>query len=69
LVSADCSSVIAIRVGFGRIVGHALLEALDALGDVTHQIGDLATAEQKHDNQDHQKPVPNRKRTHLLLLP
>src|SRR5262245_46393891 len=35
---------------FGRrrlvILGHALLEALDALGDIAHQLGDLAAAEE-----------------------
>src|SRR4029453_15085469 len=31
------------------LVGHALLEALDALGDVAHQLGDLAAPEQEHE--------------------
>src|SRR6476659_9257809 len=56
---------------FGGLVGgrlvivlHALLEGLDALRDVTHQVGDLAAAEQQQDHCDHDDPVPNAKRTH-----
>ena len=48
----------------GLVVGQALLEALDALGDVTHQVGNLAAAEQQHDDQNDQRPVPDRHRTH-----
>src|SRR3954471_17635780 len=36
------------------VVLHALLEGLDALGHVAHQIRDLATAEQQQDHCDHQ---------------
>src|SRR5690606_29507153 len=51
--------------GFGSIVfADALLEALDALGNITHQFGDLAAPEQhEHDHKDDQ-PVPNTKGTH-----
>jgi hypothetical protein len=51
------------RLGFARggcrfVVGHALLEALDALCHVTHEVGNLAAAEQQHDHQNYQRPVP-----------
>src|SRR3990170_2869860 len=35
------------------VLGHALLEALDALGDVAHQLGNLAAPEQKHEEHEH----------------
>ena len=40
------------------VVGQALLEALDALGHVAHQFGDLAAAEQKQHDHEHNQPVP-----------
>src|SRR5262249_28898095 len=55
-------------VGRGLVVLHALLESLDALGDVTHQIRNLAAAEQQQDDCDHHDPVPNAKRTHPATL-
>src|SRR3977135_1363766 len=45
------------------IVLHALLEGLDALRDVAHQVRNLATAKQQQDDCDHDDPVPNAKRT------
>ena len=57
------------RIGLGDgVVGHALLEGLDALRDVAHQIGNLAAAEQQQDDCDHDDPVPNAKRTHPATL-
>src|SRR5258705_13638348 len=50
------------------IVLHALLEGLDALRDIAHQIGDLAAPEQQQDDCDHDDPVPNAKRTHPPTL-
>src|SRR5882757_11158312 len=50
------------------IVLHALLEGLDALRDVAHQIGNLAATEQQQDDCDHDDPVPNAKRTHPATL-
>src|SRR5438094_4958342 len=47
---------------------HALLERLDAGGDVTHQVRNLATAEQQQDHHNHDEPVPNAKRTHPATL-
>jgi len=63
------------RVGLRRlalglvIVRHALLEGLDALGEVTHQVGNLAasTEQQQADGKDND-PVPNAHRTHVLIL-
>src|SRR5262249_50623526 len=42
--------------GIGRlllVLGHAFLEALDALRDVAHQLGNLAAPEQKHEQHEH----------------
>src|SRR5260370_20474082 len=50
------------------IVLHALLEGLDALRDVAHQIRNLAATEQQQDDCDHHDPVPNAKRTHPATL-
>src|ERR1700724_3865316 len=50
------------------IVLHALLEGLDALCDVAHQVRNLAAAEQQQDDCDHDDPVPNAKRTHPATL-
>src|ERR1700716_2846168 len=50
------------------VVLHALLERLDALRDVAHQIRNLAAAEQQQDDCDHDDPVPNAKRTHPATL-
>jgi hypothetical protein len=47
------------------ILVHALLERLEALRDVAHQVGNLAAAEQQQDDCDHDDPMPNAKRTHL----
>src|SRR5262249_11043131 len=44
------------RGGLGRlllVLGHALLETLDALRDVAHQLGNLAAPEQKHEQHEH----------------
>src|SRR5262245_38313573 len=52
-------------VGLRRLVfRHALLERLDALSDVTHQLGDLAASEQQQDHGDHHDPVPDTHGTH-----
>ena len=40
------------RGGMGRVVLHAFLEGLDALGEVAHQAGNLALAEE-HENKQH----------------
>jgi hypothetical protein len=59
---------------FGRLFGllgivlHALLEGLDALRDVAHQVRNLAATEQQQDHCDHDDPVPNAKRTHPATL-
>src|SRR5580704_5773148 len=50
------------------VVLHALLEGLDALSDVTHQVGNFAAAEQQQDDSDHDDPVPNAQRTHPAIL-
>ena len=55
-------------VGGLLVVLHALLEGLDALCHVAHQIGNLAAAEQQQDDRDHDDPVPNAKRTHPATL-
>src|SRR4051794_6058084 len=46
-------------VGDLVVVLHALLERLDALRHVAHQIRNLAATEQQQDHCDHQDPVPN----------
>src|SRR3954447_5343925 len=50
------------------IVLHALLEGLDTLRDVAHQVRNLATTKQQQDDCDHDDPVPNAKRTHPATL-
>src|SRR5271165_2626872 len=60
------------RSGCGRrdglllvVVGHALLERFHALGDVAHDVRDLAlAAEQQERDRNEQHPVPNAKATH-----
>src|ERR1700752_4591848 len=47
---------------------HALLEGLDARGDVAHQIRNLAAPKQQQDHCDHDDPVPNAHRTHPATL-
>src|SRR5436190_12682152 len=59
--------------GLGLVSGllvllHALLECFDALRDIAHQVGNLATTEQQQDDCDHDDPVPNAKRTHPATL-
>src|SRR5689334_13151558 len=57
------------RVLLGRllVLGHALLEAFDALGNVAHNRGNLAAAAE-HQERDGQKqqPMPNTQATHSL---
>src|SRR5713226_202417 len=54
-----------LRLRFrGLVLGHALLEGLDALRDVAHQLGDLSAAEHQQDDGDDDDPVPNTQRTH-----
>src|SRR6266849_6879193 len=43
---------------------HALLEGFDALGNVAHQLGDLAPAEQQKQDGNHHDPVPNAQAAH-----
>src|SRR5690606_36345490 len=43
------------------LVRHALLEALDALGHVAHQLRNLAAAEQEQHDDQHDQPVPDGK--------
>src|SRR5271163_95263 len=55
--------------GFGAIViGHALLEGFDALGDVAHHVRNLAAPaeHQQKDGADDQ-PMPDAQRTHEIL--
>src|SRR5205814_10358729 len=40
------------------VLGHAFLEALDALGDVAHQAGNLAGAKQQHEHEKDKEDVP-----------
>src|SRR5258706_16437838 len=58
------------RLGVLRIV-QPLAKALDALGDVAHQVRDLAaTTEQEQRDDCQNKNVPNAEATHeTLLLP
>src|SRR5260370_41269711 len=46
------------------VLGHALLERLDALGEVTHHIGNAALAEHQHHHDDQDQPVPYAERAH-----
>ena len=48
------------------VVGEPLLEALHALGDVAHQVGNLAPPEKKHDHENDDQPMPDAERTHQL---
>src|SRR5712691_7436842 len=43
---------------------HALLEGFDALGNVAHQLGDLAPAAQQKQDGNHDDPVPNAQAAH-----
>src|SRR4051812_46054867 len=52
----------------GFVVGHAFLEGFDALGNVAHQLGNLAASEQQQDHGDHHDPVPYTQRTHRKTL-
>src|SRR3546814_14399016 len=53
------------RRGRRRIVfRHALLEALDALGDVAHHIGKAPLAEQQQDDHAENEPAPDAQTTH-----
>jgi hypothetical protein len=46
------------------VFGDALLEALDALGNIAHQFRNLATTEQQQHDDQNDQPVPHAKRTH-----
>src|SRR5262249_54740425 len=48
-------------------VGKPLLEAFYALGDIAHQVGNLAASEQENDDQDDDQPVPDAEGTHQRL--
>src|SRR5215208_5919988 len=50
------------------LVLHALLERLDALRDIAHEVRYLAATKQQQDDCDHDDPVPNAKRTHPATL-
>src|SRR3990170_2857091 len=39
------------------VIGHALPEALDALGNVTHDRGNASSAKQQDDDDQHDNPV------------
>ena len=53
------------RLGRLVVLGHAFLERFDALGDVAHDVGDLAfAAEQQQRDRREQHPVPNAQATH-----
>lgn len=41
------------------VVGNAVLEALNPLGDVAHQFGNLAAPEQQYEQQDDNQDLPN----------
>src|SRR5215470_2819603 len=57
------------RFGLGGLVlRHALLERLDALGDVAHQLGNLAAPEQQQHDGDDDDPVPDTQGTHRYIL-
>src|SRR5690606_32811705 len=50
----------------GRLViRHALLEALDALGDIAHQFRNLAAAKQQQHHHQNDQPMPDAERTHF----
>ncbi len=52
------------------LILHPRLERFDALGEITHQIGDPATAaEQQQEDRDNDQPVPNAKGTHETTTP
>src|SRR5262245_6587280 len=56
----------------GRLIvlGHALLEAFDALGHVAHDRGNLAAAaKHQQGHRQEQQPVPNAQATHIALAP
>src|SRR5215831_7987472 len=48
---------------------HALLEGFDALGNIAHQLRDLATPKQQEHDADHQDPMPETHRTHGVNPP
>src|SRR5690606_13884620 len=58
-----------IGLSRGLVLCHPLLEALDALGNVAHDFGDLAAAKQQHDDQQNNDPVPNAGCAHLSGTP
>ena len=61
--------VTALLHRLGRVlVGHALLEALDALGDVAHQFGNLAATEQQQDDRKDDQPMPDAETAPSALL-
>src|SRR5215470_9873229 len=61
-------------LGLGRlfrllVFREALLERLDALGEVAHQLRNLATAaKQQKTNRQYDDPMPNAHRTHAHIL-
>src|SRR5215468_5646186 len=61
-------------LGLGRlfrllVFRETLLERLDALGEVAHQLGNLtASAKQQKANRQHDDPMPNAHRTHAHIL-
>src|SRR5437868_3863013 len=55
--------------GLCVLVRQALAEALDALGDIAHQLGNLApTSEEDHHEGSDDEPMPNREGTHSINL-
>src|SRR4051812_30965702 len=59
LMIDDLGAILAGGRGLRLVLRHALLEGLDALRDVAHQLGDLAAAEQQQHHPDDDDPVPN----------
>src|SRR3546814_16716057 len=47
------------------VLGHPLLEAFDALGDIPHHVGEAALAEQQQDDDADDEPMPEAKTTHF----
>src|SRR5574338_236989 len=45
-------------------VGHALFEALEALGDVSHHVGEAIAAKQQQDDDREDQDMPNAETTH-----
>ncbi len=66
----DCLGIDRRRIGLGGLVlAHALLEALQPLGDIAHHVGEAPLAEQQQDDEPDDQPMPNAETTHVLESP